>query len=405
MARFPIGTDLQGKRVLDIGTWDGWFSFECERRGAEVVAVDRWDNPRFRYAHARFGSHVEYLIKDVYDLTPRELGHFDIVLFLGVLYHLKHPLLALEKVCALSRDAVYLESHVSEADLREVSVNERPIIEIYETDELAGQSDNWIGPNTEGLLALCRIAGFARVSLLDLTAHGAYVACHRTWTSNEGDGREHAPVLLKAVNNFTSGINFSSSRDEYVSCWFRSTEHHLTRNDLQPTVGEWGSIPLSVEQKSDDLWQTNFKLPPGLDKGFHDVTLRMRQGHQSTPARIAVDVSPECDALVIAGVCDGKTWKPDEVVVTESGVVSIWVKGLPENADVTNTEVQLGTRSLRVDCLVRDSQNTVVQINAIVPGDMPSGPASILVKFSDTRSQAVPVTINKSDDARSVFGD
>jgi hypothetical protein len=64
---------------------------------------------------------------------------------------------------------------------------------------------------------------------------------------------------------------------------------------------------------------------------------------------------------------------------------------------VTNTEVQLGTRSLRVDCLVRDSQNTAVQINAIVPGDIRSGPTSILVKFSDTRSPAVPVTINTSD--------
>src|SRR6478609_11842597 len=46
-ARFPLPADLHGKRVLDVGAWDGWFSFEMERRGAEVVAVDRWENPRF----------------------------------------------------------------------------------------------------------------------------------------------------------------------------------------------------------------------------------------------------------------------------------------------------------------------------------------------------------------------
>lgn len=396
LARFPIGDDLHGKRVLDIGTWDGWFSFECERRGAEVVAIDRWDNPRFRYAHAQFDSHVDYLVKDVYDLTPRELGHFDIVLFFGVLYHLKHPLLALEKVCALSRDSVYLESHVLDRDRRDASKSKRPIIEIYETDELAGQTDNWTGPNSDGLLALCRIAGFARVSLLDVTAHRAYVACYRSWASGEGDRPEDAPVLVKAVNNFNGGINFSSNRDEYVSCWFRSTGQRLTRDDVQPAVGAWGSIPLSVEQASGDVWQANFKLPPGLDQGFHDVTLRTRHGRRSAPARIAVDVPPQCDALVITGVCDGRTWKPGQVLLTDTGLVSIWVEGLPENADVTNTQVLLGSRALRVDCIVREIHSSSVQINAILPSDVAFGPASILVTFANAVSQTVPVTINTS---------
>src|SRR6266850_1398409 len=52
IGQFPIPEDLTGKRVLDIGAWDGWFSFEMERRGAEVVAIDNWDNPRFREMHA-----------------------------------------------------------------------------------------------------------------------------------------------------------------------------------------------------------------------------------------------------------------------------------------------------------------------------------------------------------------
>lgn len=94
--QFPIPNDLRGKRVLDIGTWDGWFAFEMERRGADVVAIDCWDNPLFREMHARLGSRVDYRQIDMYDLTPERVGRFDIVLFMGVLYHLKHPLLALE---------------------------------------------------------------------------------------------------------------------------------------------------------------------------------------------------------------------------------------------------------------------------------------------------------------------
>ena len=89
LAQFPIPADLKGKRVLDIGCWDGWFSFEMERRGAEVMAVDNWDNPRFRQMHAAYNSRVDYRQFDMYDLTPARIGRFDIVLFMGVLYHLK----------------------------------------------------------------------------------------------------------------------------------------------------------------------------------------------------------------------------------------------------------------------------------------------------------------------------
>src|ERR1700741_413281 len=56
LAQFPIPADLTGKRVLDIGAWDGWFSFEMERRGAEVMAIDRFDNPRFREIRERLRS-------------------------------------------------------------------------------------------------------------------------------------------------------------------------------------------------------------------------------------------------------------------------------------------------------------------------------------------------------------
>ncbi len=98
--RFP--DDLRGKRVLDIGYWDGFFSFEAERHGAEVVAVDCWRPPNLFKAHVALNSKVEFREMSVYEVSRRKLGTFDIVLFLGVQYHLRHPLLGLERVCEVS---------------------------------------------------------------------------------------------------------------------------------------------------------------------------------------------------------------------------------------------------------------------------------------------------------------
>ena len=74
LGQFPIPSDLRGKRVLDIGAWDGWFSFEMERRGADVLAVDNWDNPRFHEMRSILNSRVEYRQFDMYDLTPQSVG-------------------------------------------------------------------------------------------------------------------------------------------------------------------------------------------------------------------------------------------------------------------------------------------------------------------------------------------
>jgi tRNA (mo5U34)-methyltransferase len=104
--------DLSGKSVLDIGCWDGLWSFEAERRGAaSVLAVDDLsqrsldDQPTFRLAHEALGSRVEYLGDlDVHRAAERLAGRtFDVVLFLGVYYHLKHPLLALSNLRRLTR--------------------------------------------------------------------------------------------------------------------------------------------------------------------------------------------------------------------------------------------------------------------------------------------------------------
>ena len=138
LARFPIPADLSGKTVLDIGAWDGWFGFELERRGSKLTAIDVFENPRYIAARELLGSHADYRLMDICDPAVLELGSFDIVLFFGVLYHVKHPLLALEHVCPLMKDLACLESYVTDAG--HLAAN--PSIKFYEGEELCGQFDN-----------------------------------------------------------------------------------------------------------------------------------------------------------------------------------------------------------------------------------------------------------------------
>ena len=159
---------VTGKTILDIGAWDGYFSFDAERRGAsDVLATDHfsWSGPGwgsksgFSYIHAKLNSRVRTLDIDVFDLDPRELGTFDVCLFLGVLYHLKDPLGGLEKVAQMTRDLAVIETVVTELD------NPLPVLRFYEGKELDNDATNFFAPNHLCLEAMLREVGFKKVAL------------------------------------------------------------------------------------------------------------------------------------------------------------------------------------------------------------------------------------------------
>jgi tRNA (mo5U34)-methyltransferase len=119
--RYGLPERMDGMRALDVGTWDGFWAFEMERRGAEVVALDLdmerdldWPprrrpaefapEPRgegFGLAHEILGSRVERVNLSIYDALPGELGSFDLVFCGSVLIHLRDQLLALERIADL----------------------------------------------------------------------------------------------------------------------------------------------------------------------------------------------------------------------------------------------------------------------------------------------------------------
>ena len=149
-----------------------------ERRGADVVALDCVEIPNLIVAKERLNSSVDYRVSNLYKIPQLQLGAFDYVFFLGVLYYVKHPLLALEIVCALTRDVAIVESAVIDGPAYAAGVREEiPMLEFFETDELGGHLDNWFGPSVGSVIAMCRAVGFARVELLSVSATTACVAC------------------------------------------------------------------------------------------------------------------------------------------------------------------------------------------------------------------------------------
>ena len=162
--------DLTGKTVLDIGAWDGFFSFEAERRGAKrVLATDYfcwsgagWGSKRgFELARRVFDSHVEDREIEVLDLSPDTVGGpFDVVLCLGVLYHMRHPLLALERVSSVTGRQLILDTQVDMLHCR------RPAMAFYPDRELNDDETNWIGPNPPAVIGMLKTVGFHEVRIV-----------------------------------------------------------------------------------------------------------------------------------------------------------------------------------------------------------------------------------------------
>jgi tRNA (mo5U34)-methyltransferase len=166
LQRLRLPEDLSGQTVLDVGCWDGYYSFEAERRGARrVLATDSFTWQRkswgskegFELARRALGSRVEDLEIDVLDLSPERVGRFDVVLFLGVVYHMRHPMLALERVASVTGRLCIVETVI---DLLYVP---RPALAFYPAAELNQDDSNWFGPTPGAVEAMLRAAGFRHV--------------------------------------------------------------------------------------------------------------------------------------------------------------------------------------------------------------------------------------------------
>jgi tRNA (mo5U34)-methyltransferase len=195
--------DLAGKSVLDIGAYDGFFSFAAERLGAaRVTALDHyvWSadmveymkdwresqqtgaplppphesrhwNPRglpgrrpFDAARSVLGSRVEPLVGDFMTMDLHSLGQHDVVLFLGVLYHMEEPLRAMRRVASVTAPGGL--AVIETAAVEVPGLEDSAFCEFYPGQEFNNDPTNWWAPNAKALEGLCEAAGFREVTLL-----------------------------------------------------------------------------------------------------------------------------------------------------------------------------------------------------------------------------------------------
>jgi tRNA (mo5U34)-methyltransferase len=161
--------NLTGKTVLDIGAWDGFFSFECERRAAaRVLAIDTyaWDHhgkDGFELAHDARQSKVESRRLSAEELDPADIGQFDVVLFLGVFYHLRDPIAVLDRLRQITRGILVLETHT----LVPAMHGRYPLVSFFPGDGLEeGSKFEFCAiPTEEALRQMLRSAGFTKMDV------------------------------------------------------------------------------------------------------------------------------------------------------------------------------------------------------------------------------------------------
>ncbi len=190
--------DFTGRSVLDIGAWDGYYSFLAERLGASrVVSLDHYawgvdiaarnaywaeciaegtlpDHVRdttdfwrddlpgqrgYNLAHEVLASSAEPVVADFMTVPLEELGTFDISLYLGVLYHMEEPLTALRRLRKVTREVAVIETeafHMRDSPAL-------PLLQFYSGSDVQVDFGNWYIPTVAAVSGLCRAAGFEKI--------------------------------------------------------------------------------------------------------------------------------------------------------------------------------------------------------------------------------------------------
>ncbi|MFN3684835.1 MAG: DUF1698 domain-containing protein [Fimbriimonadaceae bacterium] len=189
---YRIPDDLTGARVLDVGAWDGYWTFEALKRGArEVVAIDdfsdylgalqetdrrAWETFDFcRDALGYSEDRCKRIEMSVYNVSEEALGRFDHVFFFGTLYHLRYPLLALDILSSVCDGDIWIETAICDdfsvyrGGMGRGYAGAQAVMEFYPTSEYGNNPTNWWVPSLACLGLMVLAAGFQDFEVWKLT--------------------------------------------------------------------------------------------------------------------------------------------------------------------------------------------------------------------------------------------
>jgi len=192
----PLLPEVQGKTCLDVGCSSGFFSLKMKELGAKyVLGIDYGEQVKAieqaNFAAGATGLDVDFRLMSAYDVHQLD-RRFDVVIFLGVFYHLRHPLLALESIRKVTNGSLLMQTittahetrsyeacppptHVH-SGLRSPDLNDSsfPSLRFIEGG-LDGDASCWFVPSAEAVLAMLRAAGFRPERMIRPTPHEVIV--------------------------------------------------------------------------------------------------------------------------------------------------------------------------------------------------------------------------------------
>lgn len=301
-----IPETLSGKSVLDVGCNAGFYAIEAKRRGAaRVMGVDgqRQHVRQAVFVRKTLGLDIEYRRMNVYELNRSTVGEFDITLALGLLYHLKHLVLALENLYEVTRELLVVETAImppertpasfthplgtSEMRLHALACVENP-------PEAKEQVFNWFLPGVESLRALLHNTGFDETEVVEVKNERAVIVCRKTKT--RADVRHHyvaALALESGLSRCRPGeeITFALRVENAgLARWSiagddangRGAVHlgaHLLRADEEEISWDFGRSDLPRDLEPGEAAQIELRLHAPLEPGSYVIEFDMVAEH------------------------------------------------------------------------------------------------------------------------------
>ncbi|HEY6120045.1 MAG TPA: DUF1698 domain-containing protein [Pyrinomonadaceae bacterium] len=193
-----LPAELSGKSVLDVGCNAGFYAIEAKRRNAlRVVGVDaqRHHVRQALFVRRLLGLDIEYRRMSVYDLSRSTVGQFDITLALGLIYHCKHLILALERLFEVTKEMLILETAILPLEKTPKSFVDKssggdatlhPLVFAENPPEMKEPTFNWFLPSVKALNALLLNVGFDVVEKFEVQRHRAILICRKNHSSLHG---------------------------------------------------------------------------------------------------------------------------------------------------------------------------------------------------------------------------
>lgn len=301
--RACLPEEFADKSVLDVGCNAGFYAVELKRRGAgRVVGVDSQRNLVRQAVFVRdvLGLEIEYRRMSVYELDPRELGQFDVTLALGLVYHCKHLVLALERLFAVTRGLLVLETAIYPPEHSPGSFTYevgglQPVLHPLAYVENPGEAKeaiyNWFLPGVEALRALLRNVGFDEVAVFPATQDDrAVFACrkHEPYPDSRSISYlaasikvEDGPVRCRAEEVLTFRVRAENTG---LARWLRGDDTGTQAGSVHLVAhvfGAEGEEPLS-------WYHAGAYLPEDIAPG-ESVTIEIRMRAPAEPGRYRLE--------------------------------------------------------------------------------------------------------------------